>query len=513
MLLGFAAVLLLSVLLAAVALFKIYQLNDYAAEMAIQVQRVRAAEEMRYNLVMKEACARGYYLYRQAGYVQDFKEYARRNKQLEQELYQQARRKENRDYAARLMELEDRYNNIVLQQFFPAVAAAQGTAANAAGRMAPAFDGIYKMTNDYAVKREAEMSQINQGGGQEVRTAQVVLLSLTGLILITGLLFSLLFAGRLAGRCRRLAGEAARIAEGDLSGNVQECGRDELGQLAWAFNRMVESLHAMATEIRDKSVLLAGHSRELSAASQEVTASVESIATATAQVAAVAEEEAASAGNAVEMARQVESAAAAGNDAVQQVVAKMHNIRSKVDNSAASVKRLGERSEKIGHIVDVIGGIAGQTNLLALNAAIEAARAGEQGRGFAVVAEEVRKLAEQSARASGEIAVLIGEIQTETGNAVSVMDEGAREVHDGVEVADVAGRSLSRIMQEIRSNGEVVEQIARGAEQSSRGAQELAQSTEQVNSFVQQISASAQEMFSMSRELEKLAARFKTQPA
>ena len=88
----------------------------------------------------------------------------------------------------------------------------------------------------------------------------------------------------------------------------------------------------------------------------------------------------------------------------------------------SAIRGLGDKSERIGGIVDTITGIAEQTNLLALNAAIEAARAGEQGRGFAVVAEEVRKLAEESQQAAGQIAGLIGEIQAETEHAVEVVD-------------------------------------------------------------------------------------------
>jgi len=116
-----------------------------------------------------------------------------------------------------------------------------------------------------------------------------------------------------------------------------------------------------------------------------------------------------------------------GGQTIELAIAQMGKIETTVNSSAQVVSKLGERSKEIGQIVATISGIAGQTNLLALNAAIEAARAGEQARGFTVVAEEVRKLAEQSQEATKKIAVLIGEIQGDTDNAVVAMNNGTRE--------------------------------------------------------------------------------------
>ena len=148
----------------------------------------------------------------------------------------------------------------------------------------------------------------------------------------------------------------------------------------------------------------------------------------------------------------------------------MRRIADVVNKSGDAVRNLGSSSERIGEIVAVIEDIASQTNLLALNAAIEAARAGEQGRGFAVVADEVRKLAERTARATKEIAGMIKEIQTTTCDAVSSMEEGQGEVTNGIHLAESAGEALTVIVTEAQKVTAMVTQIARPPENSRRPA-------------------------------------------
>ncbi len=138
----------------------------------------------------------------------------------------------------------------------------------------------------------------------------------------------------------------------------------------------------------------------------------------------------------------------------------MTNFERSVNKSTHVVAKLGERSTKIGKIVDTISGIAGQTNLLALNAAIEAARAGENGRGFAVVAEEVRKLAEQSQGAAKQIASMIGEIQEDTEQAVLTMNDGTREAKLGAEAINKTGQVFTEIETMVTQVSEQVQDIS-----------------------------------------------------
>ena len=196
---------------------------------------------------------------------------------------------------------------------------------------------------------------------------------------------------------------------------------------------------------------------------------------------------------------------------------------------STAIRQLGEKSGRIGGIVDTITAIAEQTNLLALNAAIEAARAGEQGRGFAVVAEEVRKLAEESQQAAASIAGLVSEIRTETDRTVTVVEQGTRQTDEGAQTVVAAREAFQRIRENVESMTVRIEQIATSsaeivdsaqrmedsvssvasvAAQSSASTEEVSAATEQTSASTQQIAASANELSLTADELEKLVAQF-----
>ena len=247
-----------------------------------------------------------------------------------------------------------------------------------------------------------------------------------------------------------------------------------------------------------------------------------------------------------------------GARTVKETITGMETIRGKVGLSAGKVEEMGKRSEEIGAIVETIEDIASQTNLLALNAAIEAARAGEQGKGFAVVADEVRKLAERSSLATKEIAGLIKGIQKTVNEAVSAMQESAREVESGVVRANSAGVVLDNILgaaesvykqaeeagisaakvgeaaselvgavdavsavieentaatQQMASNSnqltQAIENIASVSEENSAAVEEVSASTEEVSAQVQEVSASASSMMALASNLQSIVSQFK----
>ena len=223
-------------------------------------------------------------------------------------------------------------------------------------------------------------------------------------------------------------------------------------------------------------------------------------------------------------------AASKGSKDVETAVEQMQSIEASVGQSAEVIAGLGDESKKIGTIVDTISEIAAQTNLLALNAAIEAARAGEHGRGFAVVAEEVRKLAEQSQDAAGEIADLIGAIQRAAEDAVVAMQTGNEQVKGGTVAVSNAGRTFSDIVSmvtEVATQSEAMEKIvgnlANGTEQISQSigkidtmsrsvsseAETVSAATEEQTASMHEIANASRSLAEMAQKLQEAVAKFK----
>ncbi len=199
--------------------------------------------------------------------------------------------------------------------------------------------------------------------------------------------------------------------------------------------------------------------------------------------------------------RQVAEIASAGGQQVEDAVESMARIKEATDQVAEMVRQLGESSQQIGAIVETIDDIAAQTNLLALNAAIEAARAGEHGKGFAVVADEVRKLAERSSKATGEIAELIASIQSMTAHAVEAMDRGAKEVEEGAELGNQAGVALGKIQNAVSDIVGQIENMSAAAQQMAAGTNEVIRAIESVSAITEETTAAAEEMSASSSEV------------
>jgi len=313
------------------------------------------------------------------------------------------------------------------------------------------------------------------------------------------------------------------IDNADLNSQLKTNRQDEMGQLQNSFDRFVTSIRETLLQVSESAAAVASASAEISsgteqmaAGAQEQTSQTEEVASAVGQMTKTIVENSRSAAQASETATKARGAAEQGGRVVEETVEGIKTIASVVRQSAAAIQDLGKSSNQIGEIIGVIDDIADQTNLLALNAAIEAARAGEHGRGFAVVADEVRKLAEQTTKATKEIAEMIKKIQVDTKGAVQSMEDARKQADDGIVLADRAGVSLREIVHTSQQLTAMVEQIAAASEEQSNAGEQISKNveaiatvTQQTASGTQQIARAAEDLNRLTETLERLVAQFR----
>ncbi len=223
-----------------------------------------------------------------------------------------------------------------------------------------------------------------------------------------------------------------------------------------------------------------------------------------------------SAAQSSEVARRTLAVTEQGARAVQNSVSSMDSIREQIQDTSKRIKRLGESSQEIGEIVDLISDITEQTNVLALNAAIQAASAGEAGRGFAVVAEEVQRLAERSAEATKQIGMLVKTIQGDTQDAVTAMEKSTQGVVEGAQLSNAAGQALREIEKSTHELADLVNSISVSTQVQTDMAREVAgfmndilKITEQTSHSTQRTNASVAQIESMATELNSSVSGFK----
>lgn len=289
--------------------------------------------------------------------------------------------------------------------------------------------------------------------------------------------------------------------EGDLTVRLPVNSHDEIGMISDNFNKMIENFQRLVIEIKNNTTeittsaeVLARESDVVTESTLEITKSIAGIASgnqiqqqSTSESARAMEEMAAGIQRIAESTSSVADSsvntaeeAKEGNKLIQKALGQMKSINNIVNDSVEITNSLGLRSNEIGQIVALISQIADQTNLLALNAAIEAARAGEQGKGFAVVANEVRKLAEETAKATGNISELIKTIQSDSNAAVEYMGSIKDEVSVELDIIEQSGVAFEKILRATQIVATQVEEFSATSEEMSASTQEVTASVEEV---------------------------------
>ncbi|QYZ67366.1 MAG: methyl-accepting chemotaxis protein [Gammaproteobacteria bacterium (ex Lamellibrachia satsuma)] len=394
-----------------------------------------------------------------------------------------------------------------------------------------AMDGFLKMHvahKTYAGIAETLMHQVENLTTDNRASVDIELVELDSLViagestLYLSLLIGLGVAGvvswltvkTISGSVREIREQLHNIAEGegDLTVSLQVKGNDEIADLAHEFNAFREKLRGMVSGLQTSIQQLVGTTRSIASVAdstgdeiQQQQRAVQSVATAINELATSFQEVTGNTSRAAVQAGDADRESAHGRSVVQETVMIIEKVASEVEHATGVVNSLGEKSEAIDSVLDVIRGISEQTNLLALNAAIEAARAGEQGRGFAVVADEVRGLAARTHDSISEIRTMIDQLQEGTATAISVMECARTQTMTSVEPVNQADASLDQIASKVASISELNRQIAHSAESQHNTVIGVEQDVISINEVASHTSEIATDLTQSTHELARLA--------
>ncbi len=313
------------------------------------------------------------------------------------------------------------------------------------------------------------------------------------------------------------------LAGGDLNSKMKGDYKGDYAKIKEDVNKVVDSLNSAIGRVAENAESLAMAASQISSGTEELAAGadeqniqVTDVAQSVDEMSKTILDSTRHATTVAQSAMEAGKKARDGGKVVNETIEGINRIADIVMKSSDTIKTLGRSSHEIGEIVKVINDIAEQTNLLALNAAIEAARAGEQGRGFAVVADEVRKLAEKTTKATKEIETMIKNIQIDTQGAVESIEEGAKEVEKGKELAGKAGKSLDEIIEDVEKVAEVINYLAAASEEQSSTSEQISRNIENISNVTNQsaegtrgISQAAEELYNLTGNLKEVINYFK----
>ncbi|MCC3356144.1 methyl-accepting chemotaxis protein [Bacillus sp. REN16] len=416
----------------------------------------------------------------------------------------------------------------------------------------PAARGLMDKIEQLSKDRERQIVSTGESVVKYGDSANIVGLAVAVFALILGTIISVYTSEVIARPVKNVANRMKAISNGELQAEpIKTKLKDEIGQLVTAVNDMNENVRSMVKQMAVVSDNVTGQSEELTQYADEVMAGSQQIAVTMEELSRGAEDQANSSTILIEkmshFSQEIMQVAVKGDDIKDQSQAmltltndgsaymetsiqQMNSIHEKMKQSHSMVIGLDHKTNEITKLVNVIQEIAGQTNLLALNAAIEAARAGEHGRGFAVVADEVRKLAEQVGKSVAEITVIVKDIQNESKKVVGSLDDGYQSVEEGTAQIQTTGKTFNLLKQKIEEIGTqfsavssslygvlddtreisgAIEGIAAVAEESAAGVEEVSATAQQSSSSMEEVAKSAKQLEENAGELNTLIQQFK----
>lgn len=538
--------------------YTIWKINDVANSSTDLKEKMLPlllkTNEITYNASAQISYLRGWFITGDPQLLANWKKVSDASTAGEEELIKLSVTEEGRKITKATKTLDDKYTDIAEKRFVPLVQA--GKRDEALKVMSEELTPIAKELDSQLVEhtkfRVAQIQRAIDESVDDAKEAKTGAFFAAIFAAILGIAIGFFAARSIARPVNQLAAVAAKVAEGDLREQVKVDRQDEIGKLGESFNTMTTQLRNLLNQVAQTTVKLNSASKELvsvaqdnAATMQQIAASTEEISAGLETVSASTEEITASAENMGANIHEVSQTAVDGvkvaRTVEQQALNLQQNARSSSDTAHSMYNGINARVTKaiedakivneISTMAASIAAIAGQTNLLALNAAIEAARAGEQGRGFAVVAEEVRKLAEESARVVGNIQGLTKQVETAIGVLVNssndllqfidgtvkkdyaafvdVGEQYKRDADSFLSITSGIGNRIQQVTDEVAEVNRAIEAVATTITQSANGAEEIAKGTGDASQGIDSMKRSADQLADLAVNLNRLVATFK----